>query len=275
MDVEQLADELSALGLEEPEARLYLGLLQTGPAKAAKLRPFFEGSRSSLYRLLDDLVERGLVTKSLTTPTVFEAVEPEELFALVGAELRRSRDRLERVRERCEPELQALAQTSAEPSRQHRWRRVEGREAVYGTFHAMVEAAEERIWCASNDPVTFEAHLPVVEEAWEVVGRRVREDGVEARLLLAIGDHPDEALPSWVAKEPQAEPCPLDAEAMIHFVLVDEAELLSWVRSAPPGASEEVDDVAVFTDAPQSVAVHRLLFERLWAEAAGIAGEPA
>lgn len=267
MQIDTLADELAAVGLEKDQARVYVRLLQTGPSKASKLTQFFECSRSTLYRLLDELAESGFVTKSLAHPTVYEAVTPEELFELSEAQLDRSRRRLERIRDRCEDHLRTLARGAAEDQAEYRWRKIEGTTKIYRTLHEMEEAAEESIWAASNHETTFAGYLPDVEEAWRLAYHRASEDGIDVRLLFDLGDEPYRHVPEWASPTESFAIRSLDVEETIHFVLADEQELLMWILPAPLGSIGKRDDVAIHTDAPGSVFAHRMLFQRLWAEA--------
>lgn len=266
MQIETLAEELEAAGIEPDQGRVYVRLLQTGPAKVAKLKQFFDCSRSTLYRLLDELADEGYVTKSLDHPTVYEAVDPDELFEISEARLRRSKERLERVRERCEPDLRSIARATAEAENEHHWRKIEGTAKIYRTYHEMAEDAETSIWVASNHETSFAGYMPVVEEAWQVSHRRAKQDEIDVRLLFDLGDDPGRNVPSMVEGGPTYHLRSLDVDQTVHFALVDEKGLLVWVRPAPLGPVGKKDDVAVETNAPGIVFAHRMLFERLWSE---------
>lgn len=267
MQIDTLAEELDAVGLAKDQARVYIRLLQTGPTKVSQLTQFFESSRSTLYRLLDELAERGFVTKSLAHPTVYEAVRPGELFELKADKLDRSRRRLERIRERCEGHLRSLSRNNREDGADYQWRKIEGTTKIYRALHEMEESAEESIWSASNHETTFAGYLPDVEEAWRLAYRRADDDGIDVRLLFDLGDEPYRHVPDWASPTDGFNLRSLDVEETIHFVLVDERQLLMWVLPAPLGSIGKRDDVAIQTTAPGSVFAHSMLFQRLWDEA--------
>lgn len=265
MRIDTLADELKAAGLAKDQARVYVRLLQTGPAKVAQLTQFFDRSRSSLYRLLDELVDGGYVTKSLGQPTVYEAVPPGQLFEISEAELQRSLQRLDRVRDRCQPDLKSIARRSTESQTDHHWRKMEGTATIYRTYHEMAEKAHSSIWVVSNHETSFAGYMPVVEDAWRLAHRRAK-DGLDVRLLFDLGEDPSHNVPSMDDEPVAFDLRDFEAAKVVHYALVDEEELLTWVRPAPLGTLGKKDDVAVETNAPGIVFAHHMLFERLWAE---------
>lgn len=264
--MKSLAEDLQAAGLEQDQAEVYVHLLRAGPVKVGQLSQYFDSSRSTLYRLLDELAEQGYVTKSLERPTIYEAAQPEQLFEVSLESVDRTRQRLVNVREKVLSDLQRLDQRSPDDDRDHHWRKMEGTEKIYQALHEMAEKAETSLWSASNHEVTLSRYLPAVEEAWRIGFRRAKEDGVDVRLLFDLQDEPYTHVPEWIGEAKTFQLRNFSAKETVHFVLTDAAELLMWVRPAPLGTLGKKDDVAVRTNAPGSVFAHRMLFERLWQE---------
>jgi len=269
MHSEALTEDLEAAGLDRHEATVYLRLLQKDRAQVGELSPHFDSSRSTLYRLLDNLAEEGYVSKSLEQPTVYSATEPERLFDLRFEAIDRERERLNHVRDRRLEELQTPTNDEArEPSDAH-WTKMEGTERIYETLHDMILEAEASVWSASNHEVSTAQFLPAVEEAWRVAVRRAESDGLDVRLLLDLDDDPGERVPDWIEPVRTLSIREIDADETIHFTMLDGCELLRWVRPTPVGTLGKKDDVAVKTNAPGSVVAHRMLFEQRWTR-----GEP-
>lgn len=264
MQVSSIIEDLQAVGLGEDEAAVYVRLLQVGPAKVGQISQYFDLSRSTLYRLLDELAEAGYVSKSLERPTVYTSVDPETLFELSLGELDRQRERLTHVRDRRIDDLRKLSGRTEEAEQETTWRKMEGTERIYEALHNMSEEAEESIWVASNHEVSTSQFLPAVKEAWRIASRRAAADGVDVRLLFDFYDEPYNHIPKWVEPAKTLEFRQIKAEETVHFVLFDERELLMWVRPTPLGKLGNEDDIAVQTNAPGSVAVHRMLFAELW-----------
>ena len=91
-DTQLVIRELKKIGLSEKEARLYLALLRKGPSSAQKLAIALDITRPTSYRLLEDLVDRGLVRRvNVPQKAVkrFAAKAPDELLSLLRLKKRR------------------------------------------------------------------------------------------------------------------------------------------------------------------------------------------
>lgn len=263
MDLEEITQELAVLGLDEEQASVYVRLLDAGPAKVGNLTHFFEMSRSKLYRVLDQLSEQGIVSKSLEQPTVYEAVPPAKAFNLARSTLTRRIDRLEVVRGRVVDHLETL-RTADEGRPEHHWKKLEGTARIYEALHEMAEDAEASLYKVSNHKLAMSTFLPVVEEAWQIAFRRADEDDLDVRFLFDFEGGGASHIPDWVEPTSDVEMRQFTATETVHFALADGEDLLMWVRPAPLGTLGKRDDVAVRTNAPGSVFAHELLFENLW-----------
>jgi sugar-specific transcriptional regulator TrmB len=68
---------LSDFGLNDKEARLYHHLLKYGAKPPVVIARHMHTYREDVHRTLNALLEKGLVAKSLSTPTVYVAVPPK------------------------------------------------------------------------------------------------------------------------------------------------------------------------------------------------------
>lgn len=259
MDIDTLIEGLAAVGLEDEQADVYVRLLQSGPSKVSQLEPLLPYSRSKLYRMLDSLCDRGIVTKSLERPTIYEAVDPETLFTAQLRSLDRDRARVEETRQALVGPLSELAEGTETAETEH-WTVLEGRGRIYETLEDLIDGAGSSIWLASNHEVTTST-LPPVEAARRLAERRV-QDGIEIRALV----HDPDRILGPVKIDVQAHPVEvrrLDVDEKIHFLIVDQRAVVCWVRLEPVTGSPR-EDVALWTDAAGLVAALRLLFEQLW-----------
>src|ERR1700691_2284177 len=89
--MDKIVDYLKQLDLSEIEAKLYLTLLQTGPASVRDLAQTVDIKRTTTYFYIDQLVEKGLIMKLVRgSKKLVAANEPENLKALVGDKLRQA-----------------------------------------------------------------------------------------------------------------------------------------------------------------------------------------
>lgn len=267
MDVDDLAARLSILDLSEDEAQLYARLLQVGPSKAGTLSAYVSLSRSSLYRILDDLARRGIVSKSMDRPTIYAAEDPEAIIEERVREMQRRREELDKLYETTLVPLkqQGTVEQSCGTS-PHRWTQVEGVARIYEVTQTIANRAQRRIWVASNDALSFKLDLPAIENAWKIATGRARQ-GVQTRFLMDFHSDRSSIIPDWVPTDP-IELRHLETDRCIHFVIGDD-EILLWARTTPQSQTEGQEPIALWTNAPGVLATHTLLFQRLWPQ-----GEP-
>ena len=76
-DDSEFIAKLIGFGLSEKEAQLYLHLLKYGPKPPSLLAKSLKTYREDVYRTLTGLIDKGMVSPSLDSPTVYAAVELE------------------------------------------------------------------------------------------------------------------------------------------------------------------------------------------------------
>ncbi len=259
-----IAKALEVLGMSVEEGRAYLYLLQAGPSKVGDIAPYFEASRSKLYRILDGLSRKGFVSKTPTRPTVYHPVFPEDAFEIGEEQIEQRREHLEEVREELLGALRRLhrAVEAPEPTT---WTKVEGLNRIYDVVQRVVRNAQASILVASNKAPPVAVGLPFVRETWSATKKRVEED-VTARCVFGTGEKGLENVPTWLIDEGLVRV--VDVDQPVHFLIVDEDKVVFWLEAEGVGASGAGDEVAVFTDAGGPVGTHVLLFQHLWSRGA-------
>ena len=74
---------LASLGLSSRQARVYLGLLKTGNAKAKTVAEYAQVERQEVYGIIEDLKLAGLVEQNLTVPISYTATPIAEAMKLL------------------------------------------------------------------------------------------------------------------------------------------------------------------------------------------------
>lgn len=263
LEIEELASKLAALGLRDDQAEVYLRLLENGPAKVSALTPHVDSSRATVYRLLDDLCDRGIASKSPDRPTVYRAEDPARLFETELRDLDAQRDRVVSLQDSLLEPLERLkARDGVETG--HHWKRLRGTQRIYKATRSIAAGAEQAILLASNHAVTLAFDRPQVQAAWRLGVERVK-DGVQARILLGVEGDPGDHVPPWIPDQ-RTEIRRLEVDRTVHFLVVDETELVVWAE--PDRRSDASEDAtALWTDTDGIVDPHVLLFEALWRNA--------
>jgi sugar-specific transcriptional regulator TrmB len=76
-------NSLENLGLTLSQAKVYLALLKVGCSNARTVSLFSKVVRQDIYRVLNELIAKGLVAKTLDVPTKFDPVNLEDGLAIL------------------------------------------------------------------------------------------------------------------------------------------------------------------------------------------------
>lgn len=91
--MDKIIDYLKQLDLSDVEAKLYLTLLQTGPASVRNLAATIDIKRTTAYLYIDQLINKGLIIKIVKgSKKILEATEPENLENLVKLKLENAKE---------------------------------------------------------------------------------------------------------------------------------------------------------------------------------------
>lgn len=76
----QIERNLVKLGLSEHESTAYLTLVKAGPLSSKELAKIMKVLPNALYRLLDSLIEKSLITATGNHPMIYKAITPKIAF---------------------------------------------------------------------------------------------------------------------------------------------------------------------------------------------------
>ena len=95
--VNQMLGEIeTVLDLDELESNIYLSLLRLGPVTASTLAKELDIDRARMYRTVDKLVCRNIVSTTLSSPRLCIAMEPQKALKLV---LQKKEDEVTKIKE--------------------------------------------------------------------------------------------------------------------------------------------------------------------------------
>lgn len=81
--IDENVETLINMGLTQTQARIYISNFQTGPATVKQIGIVAEIAREDVYRVLPSLITMGLTKKHLTSPTMYESVEPKHAIDIL------------------------------------------------------------------------------------------------------------------------------------------------------------------------------------------------
>ena len=182
--VEKLAMEINeTLGLDEGESKIYLSLLRTGPITASALAKDLNIDRARMYRTVDKLVDRNIISTTLSSPKLCIAIEPEKALKIAlekkEAELKKIKKTGEEIVQKINSEI-ATNQGTNIPT----LRIVQGRTNIYSDIAQMIETCKDTVYIATTlEDISKMYHSIIPEKIKEC-----EKNGGKVLLLVEVDD---------------------------------------------------------------------------------------
>lgn len=174
----ELNEVLAKTGLNEKEAKVYLAMLELGPATAYRIAPKAGIKRPITYVVLESLQNKGLVsTVPESERKLFVAADPGKILG----EMERTKD----LYKRYLPNLEAMYADSARKEKPQ-VRYFEGRDAVYEIYEKIYQAKEVMFFSTIKDILAVFPDYPKKLNEKALTGKmRVRELLTQSKSDLA------------------------------------------------------------------------------------------
>ena len=148
--VEKLAIELKeTLDFDELESKIYLSLLRTGPITASALAKDLNIDRARMYRTVDKLVDRNIISTTLSSPKLCIAVEPEKALRLAlekkEEEIKKIKKSGEAIVDKINSEISTNQGTNIPTLRI-----IQGRANIYSDIAQMIENCTDTVFIATT-----------------------------------------------------------------------------------------------------------------------------
>jgi sugar-specific transcriptional regulator TrmB len=252
---------LSRFGFPDREARIYLAALRRGGGTARDLVRDSGIDRVLAYRALELLRAAGVVQTTAERPRRFLPVPPEAVLERRLQERRLAIDADLALSKRL---LKVLPSPGSSPIAQApRFQMVTGQAAVYRHLREMIQRTERSLWTMITPKALRESWnaglsddvarlLRNGREFWLIVEPDVAVGGLMRRLFRARKRYPAVRVR---AIRPQRSRLAISDGREVMIFLVPEA--------LPPG----IEEVAVWTDAPEFVLSQAAYFQDTWQHA--------
>jgi sugar-specific transcriptional regulator TrmB len=179
-----IASELEEiLDLDELESKVYLNLLRTGPITASALARDLDIDRARMYRTVDKLVSRNIISTTLSSPKLCIAANPNDALKIA---LGRKEDEVNKIKKSGEAIIDKINteistnQFSTVPT----FRVVQGRQNIYADIAHLIENSTGTIYIATTlDDVSRMYHSTIPEKI-----TICEKNGGSVRLLVDMND---------------------------------------------------------------------------------------
>ena len=182
--VSGIAAELEEiLDLDDLEAKVYLNLLRAGPITASALAKELDIDRARMYRTVDKLVSRNIISTTLSSPKLCIAADPHDALKIA---LGKKEDEVNKIKKSGEAIINKINNeiTTNQVSSIPTFRVVQGRQNIYADIAQMIEETSDIIYIATTlDDVSRMYHSTIPEKIIEC-----EKNGGKVRLLVDMND---------------------------------------------------------------------------------------
>ena len=136
-------------GLEEIDAKIYVGLLQMGSVTVGTMAQKLDVDRGKAYRSLNKLKNMGVVSTTFSNPTIVNAVEPSEALTSV---IQKKEDEIIILQKLARPLVESLKNYEREvsPTDISSFSIVQGRSNIYTRIGKLVQESTEKIFLVTT-----------------------------------------------------------------------------------------------------------------------------
>jgi len=182
--VEKLVIELkTTLDLDELESKIYLSLLRTGPITASALAKEQNIDRARMYRTVDKLVDRNIISTTLSSPKLCIAVEPEKALKLA---LEKKEEEIKKIKKSGEAIVEKINNeiTTNQGTNIPTLRIIQGRTNIYSDIAQLIENCTSTVYIATTLEDISKMYHSVIPEKIKVC----EKNGGKVMLLVEIDD---------------------------------------------------------------------------------------
>jgi len=176
-DLEEILD------LDDLEAKVYLNLLRMGPITASALAKELDIDRARMYRTVDKLVSRNIISTTLSSPKLCIAAEPHDALKIA---LGKKEDEVNKIKKSGEAIMNKINNeiTANQISTVPTFRVVQGRQNIYSDIAQLIENTTEIVYIATTlDDVSRMYHSTIPEKI-----SICEKNGGQVRLLVDMND---------------------------------------------------------------------------------------
>ncbi len=251
-----MPEDLTRLGLTSYEAKAYLALIRRGTSTATEVARVGNLPRQRIYDVLASLVEKGLASARLGTPTKYSATPPELAIERLVSDHRHEFSQLEREAKRIVGELAPAyeaGQTHTDPLEYIEVLR-DG-AAVAKRFDELQASVEREILIFRKPPYATEPQENV--EGLRLVHRHRRARSVYEFSLFDDPAHV-EGVRGFIQAGEEARFVP---ELPLKLVIIDETIVMFGMQDPVAGGA---DLTIVVVEHPSLARLLKIAFDAVW-----------
>jgi len=182
--IKDIAIELEEiLGLDDLEAKVYLNLLRIGPITASALAKDLNLDRARMYRTVEKLVSRNIISTTLSSPKLCIAVEPHDALKIA---LGKKEDEVNKIKKSGEAIIDKINNeiTTNQVATVPIFRVVQGRQNIYADISQLIENTTDVIYIVTSLEDVSKMYYSTIPEKISIC----EKNGGKVRLLVDMID---------------------------------------------------------------------------------------
>ena len=171
------------LDLDDLEAKVYLNLLRIGPITASALAKDLNLDRARMYRTVEKLVSRNIISTTLSSPKLCIAVDPHDALKIA---LGKKEDEVNKIKKSGEAIIDKIHNeiTSNQVTTIPIFRVVQGRQNIYADISQLIENTTDLIYIVTTLEDVSRMYHSTIPEKISICER----NGGKVRLLVDMVD---------------------------------------------------------------------------------------
>ena len=171
------------LDLDDLEAKVYLNLLRIGPITASALAKDLNLDRARMYRTVEKLVSRNIISTTLSSPKLCIAVDPHDALKIA---LGKKEDEVNKIKKSGEAIIDKIHNeiTSNQVTTIPIFRVVQGRQNIYADISQLIENTTDLIYIVTTLEDVSRMYHSTIPEKISICER----NGGKVRLLVDMTD---------------------------------------------------------------------------------------
>jgi len=171
------------LDLDDLEVKVYLNLLRAGPITASALAKELGIDRARMYRIVNNLVSRNIISTTLSSPKLCIAVDPHDALKIA---LKKKKDEVNKIKKSAKVIIDKINNeiTTNQVNKVPTFRIVQGRENIYTDIAKLIENTTDVIYIVTTlDDVAKMYHSTIPEKI-----SICEKNGGKVKLLVDMND---------------------------------------------------------------------------------------
>ena len=253
-----IASELEdILDLDDLEAKVYLNLLRAGPITASALAKELDIDRARMYRTVDKLVSRNIISTTLSSPKLCIAADPQDALKIA---LRKKEDEVNRIKRGGEAIIEKINSeiTIKQGTNVPTFRVVQGRNNIYADIAQLIENSSDIVHISTTLEDISRMYHSAIPEKIMICEKK----GGKVRLLVELDDS---KLIPFVKRFNASETkiCKLPSKGRM-VVQKDKQMIMSDSATASQMSTNSESDFSLCTNSSEMVSNIHSLCSLLW-----------